>query len=577
MTSPGHPIHAYMFFRNPTILAHRRQRARAMGMVSRTNVAFVASVLTCVVLSVAPNAEGQIPQLPSGTATPIQGGISSSSGAPVDIPQTNLTPIGPSGGFGSPSTGAPPSQLSNPYAIQPGSAGNGGYGTPSPVPVSPGGAGLFSRIFSSPASTPTTQGFGTPAPQAGFGAPAPQVGFGTPSPQGGFGTPAPQGGFGTPAPQAGFGAPVPQSGFGTPAPQPGAPQGGFGAPVPQSGFGTPAPQPGYGGQPGFGTPAPLPQGTDPVYGTQTYAPPTFPNSIYPSSTPSTLFPSGVFAEGGFAGTTNVYAETAFRLFQGPRFRHTFINAGDKLSDVEVNDTDVSLVFAFPRFLNSAQPLYVIPSFSLHLWNGPDGAIGSDLPANAYSAFIDTGWESDPNQMVGTEFGLRIGIFTDFNTNNNRSIRTLGKALGVFRLSPYSTLRGGVYYVDRFSTKLVPAFGVLYQPSPFTRLDFFFPQPKFSRYCRTIGQRDVWFFASGDYGGGSWTIRRTDGTEDSMDMNELRILGGFEWGVNNEIQAGRRRGFFQIGYAFKREIKYRLSPQDDFDTSDAFLVSIGFGY
>ena len=66
------------------------------------------------------------------------------------------------------------------------------------------------------------------------------------------------------------------------------------------------------------------------------------------------------------------------------------------------------MFAFPRFCYSQRPLFVIPSFSLHLWDGPDGVTGADLPSKAYSAFLDLGWESDPNAMIGTEFGVRVG-------------------------------------------------------------------------------------------------------------------------------------------------------------------------
>jgi hypothetical protein len=243
----------------------------------------------------------------------------------------------------------------------------------------------------------------------------------------------------------------------------------------------------------------------------------------------------------------------------------------------MNDTDVSLVFAFPNFLYSSRPIYVIPSFSLHLWDGPNGVIGADLPPNAYSAFLDFGWDSDPNQMFSTEFGVRVGAFTDFNTYNSKSTRVLGKALASFRLSPTSTVKGGVYYLDRNGTKLVPAFGFLCRPNPFTRFDLFFPQPKFSRYCRTVGTRDVWWYLSGDYGGGSWTIERTDKTSDSIDINDYRAVLGVEWGTSDQLQLGRRTAFAEIGYVFGREVEYRYNPQDNYDPDDGIMVRLGIGY
>ncbi len=306
--------------------------------------------------------------------------------------------------------------------------------------------------------------------------------------------------------------------------------------------------------------------------------PPFPNSIYPSSSPTTLFPEGLFSGGSFPGMGGE-AYSAHRLLRGPRVRNGYVGFGDRSDDLNMNDTDVSLVFAFPNFFYSNQPLFVIPSFSLHLWDGPitTPQNNADLPGSAYSAFLDVGWNSDPNQMFSTELGVRVGAFTDFDTFDSDSIRILGKALGSFRITPTSTLKGGVYYLDRNKLKIVPAFGVLCQPNPYTRIDLFFPQPKFARYARTVGTQDVWWYFSGDYGGGSWTISRTNGDEDNIDINDVRAIAGLEWGRSDEIRAGRRLGFAEIGYVFNREIRYKNNPDDNLDLDDGFMFRIGLGY
>ncbi len=225
----------------------------------------------------------------------------------------------------------------------------------------------------------------------------------------------------------------------------------------------------------------------------------------------------------------------------------------------------------------AQPIYVVPSFSLQLWDGPDGSTGADLPPNAYSAFIDTGWQSDPNQMFGTEFGVRFGAFTDFDTWTNKSFRVRGKALAQFRMTPFTTLKGGVYYLDRAAVKLLPAFGILCQPNPYSRYDIYFPEPKIAKYCRTIGTQDVWWYINGGFGDGSWTITRTSGTEERVDINDLRVATGFEWGDSNAIRIGRRTAFVEFGYVFNRQIQYRINTADDIDPGSEFMFSAGFGY
>ncbi len=325
----------------------------------------------------------------------------------------------------------------------------------------------------------------------------------------------------------------------------------------------------------------------------------YPNTIYPNSTPSTLFPEGLFRGGlfgaggagvgglggfgsGLGGRGNGYIGpgselfSRFRFVHGPRFRHTFINASDGTENLETNDSDISVAFALPNFLYSNQPLYVAPSFSIHLWDGPvtDPAATPNfqLPENVYSAFLDFGWQTDPNRLFGLELGVRVGAFTEFEEFRGDSLRIMGKGLASFRLTPATTFKAGVYYLDRRSIKLLPAVGWLWQPNPFTRADIFIPQPKYARYWRTLGTNDVWWYLSGDYGGGSWTLRN----DEAVDINDLRVMAGFEWGVSDLIRAGRRSGFFEFGYVFDREVVFERQRQT-LDLDDGFMVRVGFGY
>ncbi|MEM8913727.1 MAG: hypothetical protein AAGC97_18355 [Planctomycetota bacterium] len=455
------------------------------------------------------------------------------------LPQTNLSPIGPpttspvpsgAGAYGVPAAGTfvPPPTNFDPYGPRssmtplgvPTVAGAPAVGNPS----YPNG-GLLNGLFSG-------QLFGGSASSAGY--------------------------TGLPAGSAPYAA---------------APIYNYGAPPAATGFPT-APTTGIGGAP-------------------------FPSSAYPSGAPSTLFPGGLSAPSFAAPSFNYglpngplfpngLAEglSAYRFLHGPRLRHTFISGGDDVDDVGLNQTDVSIGFAFNNFLFSTRPLYVVPSFSLYLFDGPRSDVASgqfqDLPANAYGGFIDFGWQSDPNRIVGGELGVRVGAFTDFDTFNDDSIRIQGKGLLSFRLTPTTTLKGGIYYLDRHSISMLPAGGLLCQPNPFTRFDIFFPEPKFARYWRTIGTQDVWWYVAGEFGGDSWTItraNRSDGNsarEERVDLNQIDVMFGWEWGRSDLIRAGQRTAFFEFGYVFDRELDYDQSP-DDLSLDDAFLFRAGLGY
>ena len=361
-----------------------------------------------------------------------------------------------------------------------------------------------------------------------------------------------------------------------------------------------------------GQPAPLPLGTGPtypIYNQPTMGQPQFPSTIYPNSSPNVLFPSSSgspplnstwnfqnqtnpfgFQQNSFnwnnwwnsAGTNlNYGTNQVVRLFQGPRIRHTWLPGtdgfkGKKDNAIETNDTDVSLVFAIPNFLNSTRPLYIIPSYSQHEWEGPS-VVGSDLPGSAFSAFLDTGWESNPVQTLGIELGARVGVFSAFDAVNSESIRIQGKALGRLRLTPTSTLRAGVFYIDRNKIKLIPAGGILWIPNQDTRFDLFFPEPKLAHYLSTVGNSDIWWYLTGYYGGGAWTIKQTDGTNDEIDINDIRLMMGLEFGKSDQIRQGFRLGFVEAGYAFNRELIYNVRSSSNLDLQNSFVLRAGFAY
>ncbi|MEQ1828122.1 MAG: hypothetical protein ABL921_19340 [Pirellula sp.] len=339
----------------------------------------------------------------------------------------------------------------------------------------------------------------------------------------------------------------------------------------------------------------------------------YPPSVYPNASPNVLFPSTSGAPplnstwnfqnqtapyglpqynstwnnnwnnwwngagNNFSAGTNQVA----RLFQGPRVRHTWLPGTDSFNDkrensLETNDTDVSFVFAVPNFLGTTRPLYIIPSYSQHVWEGPKVA-GSDLPGSAFSGFLDTGWESNPIQTLGYELGVRVGVFSAFDAINTNSIRIQGKALGRLRLTPTATLRAGVFYIDRNKIKLLPAGGILWMPNQDTRFDIFFPEPKLSHYLATLGNSDMWWYLTGYYGGGAWTIKQTDGASDEIDINDIRLMMGLEFGRSDQIRQGFRVGFVEGGYAFNRELLYRVRSASSLDLENSFVLRAGFAY
>ena len=331
-----------------------------------------------------------------------------------------------------------------------------------------------------------------------------------------------------------------------------------------------------------------PTGTYPsvAYPSGAYPPGAYPPGAYPNSAPNSMYP-GLYGPPptNWMGTTGTTVTTTtdqiVRLCQGPRFQQTWLTGNDNFEGKEANsiqilDTDVSLVFACPDFCSSKSPLYVIPSYSQHVWDGPS-APGFNLPSTAFSAFLDSGWSTNAEKTFGIDFGVRIGVFSAFDAVDSESVRYQGKAMGRVRLTPTTTLRAGVAYLDRVKIKLLPIGGILCFPNPDTRFDLFFPEPKLSHYCSTYGNTDVWWYLYGYYGGGSWTILQSDGSRDQIDLNNTRIMMGFEFGKSEQIRNGLRMGFFEFGYAFDQELVYRIQTPGNLDLQNSFVIRAGCSY
>lgn len=328
-------------------------------------------------------------------------------------------------------------------------------------------------------------------------------------------------------------------------------------------------------------------GAPPGYGT--YAPdPRFtqgPSSIFPPSPYSNPYPGGTnyygTADGGIAQYT--------KFIQGITLEHTWL-AGDDSTDLDQNDSEVAVTFALPIFPNPKNPLYVSPGFGLHLWDGPafPDSFPADLPSQAYDAYLDVTWRPQFNDAFGMELALRPGIYSSFDAINSQSIRLQGRGLGFIRLSPAWQLALGAVYLDRLDIKLLPAGGLIWTPNEKNRLEFLFPKPKLARYLMTAGSNtEWWIYATGEYGGGSWTIERTGetdplvaGMDDQIDINDFRVMLGIEFkptqNIDGNLPPARRAyvAYFEVGYAFEREILYRSGVPDEFNLPETYLFRGG---
>jgi hypothetical protein len=238
-----------------------------------------------------------------------------------------------------------------------------------------------------------------------------------------------------------------------------------------------------------------------------------------------------------------------------------------------NTTDLNGTFALP-FAFTPTPFMITPGFTYHAWDGPDSAefAGSpDLPPGAYDAYVDGAWRPQLTEWFEADLGLRVGVYSDFNKVNTDSVRFLGRGLGVATLSPQWQVALGVMYLDRLRIKILPAGGLIWTPNEDRRFEILFPNPKLAFRWTTYGNTDLWWYVSGEYGGGSWTIERHGGAGDRIDYNDLRVNLGVE-----ATGLSGWHAWFEVGYVFSREILY-LSATPDIDPTDTIMLRAGLSF
>ena len=95
----------------------------------------------------------------------------------------------------------------------------------------------------------------------------------------------------------------------------------------------------------------------------------------------------------------------------------------------------------------------------------------------------------------------------------------------------------------------------------------------------VGTTEMWWYVSGEYGGGAWSITRADlpylnnaGEKDSVDYNDVRVNLGLEW-----TSLSGRNGFLEIAYVLNRELVYASNDPVNYNLTDTLMFRTGVSF
>ena len=71
--------------------------------------------------------------------------------------------------------------------------------------------------------------------------------------------------------------------------------------------------------------------------------------------------------------------------------------------------------------------------------------------------------------------------------------------------------------------------------------------------------------------------REEGFSDRIDINDIRVTLGVEWGQASLLQQGRRTGFVEVGWVTDREVVYVETPLESSSLRNSWMVRAGWNY
>ncbi len=239
-----------------------------------------------------------------------------------------------------------------------------------------------------------------------------------------------------------------------------------------------------------------------------------------------------------------------------------VNHGFGMSDLDLRAV---LGFACPT---RRSPLLVTPGFAVHYLEGP---IGADLPPQVYDAYAQFRWMHEFTPRFAVDLAVTPGVFGDFDEGADDAIRVAGHAVVVWTCGPNLKLLLGAAYLDREDIGVLPAGGLIWTPYDELKFELIVPRPRIAARLACDGDVEDWAYFAGEFGGGTWAIRRTGGGSDVLNYRDWRLVLGIE---RKAVHGPNTR--LELAYVFGRELQFD-SAAADITPTDTIMLRAGVTY
>jgi hypothetical protein len=256
----------------------------------------------------------------------------------------------------------------------------------------------------------------------------------------------------------------------------------------------------------------------------------------------------------------------------------------QLGDMGIFEFDYESEYTWPVFDRSVFS-YTF-QYGLRTWDGPSNAgppgtvftNAIDLPGSVNRFGSDFELTTSLDCPLIFQAGFTPSINSDFEQNlTSKAWNFDGRAVFFHRVSPRTTLVGGVMYWDRVDDIVLPYIGVIRKPSPTREYELVFPYPRISFLMGDGGGIAKWWYVRGEYHVESYEITREPLTggggpyQDQIQLRDWRVLSGIRTVNPYGVSA-----FVEAGAIFSREVEF-LRATPDFDITSGFIARAGLHF
>lgn len=259
-------------------------------------------------------------------------------------------------------------------------------------------------------------------------------------------------------------------------------------------------------------------------------------------------PMEVFAEPEDDGTTTPVTAPPPRMIYDSAITATRLAPMDGFA---LSDVDLRSTLIIPVFIKGS-PLRLVLGAGTTMVSAP-AAI--NVPSELYNFTAEVRCLIPLKETWAVELGAGGGLFSDLSGSVGDGFRVTGRAIFIKEASPRLKYSFGVLYLGRKNLLAMPVAGLIYTPSDDYKVELLIPRPRVMRRIAMNGTREHWmYFGAEIFGGNTWAIEHSNGSQDTFIYKDNRIIVGYEAKV-----PGGLSGRLEAGYVMMRHVSFSNDP------------------